>query len=50
MTGAWEVPLPKPPIPRQLSLHTGQSSKVHRMSPSMDPPPPVRAALCLCCI
>lgn len=35
MTGAWEVPLPKP-IPRQPLLHTGQYSPVHRMSPSMD--------------
>lgn len=37
MTGAWEVPLPKP-IPRQPLLHTGQYSTVHRMSPSKDGP------------
>lgn len=29
MTGAWEVPLPKPPIPRQPLLHTGQCSTPH---------------------
>lgn len=41
MTGAWEVPLPKP-IPRQHSLHTLEYTACRH---HWDPPRPVRAVL-----